>query len=49
MSGIWIKTIPEFNHDLDSLRGQHTEIVAGIGFVGSLSIPEDLNDFLHCF
>src|SRR5579863_1184932 len=49
LSGIWIKTVPEFDHNLNALFGRLAGVFVGIGFVGRLSTSENLNNFLHCF
>lgn len=49
LSGIWIKTVPEFDHNLNALLGRHAGVFPNIGFVGRLSIAENLDNFLHRF
>jgi hypothetical protein len=48
LSGIWIKAVPELDHQLDALSGRHARIFAGIGLVGRFKTPEDLYPFPHC-
>jgi hypothetical protein len=49
LSGIWIKAVPQLDHRLNALFGQHSDVFAGVGFVGGLSAVENLDKFLHSF
>ena len=44
----WIKTVPEFDHNLDTFSRQHANIFASIGFIGSLKAAKNLDNSLHC-
>jgi hypothetical protein len=34
LSGIWIKTVPEFDHNLDTLSRQYANVFASVIFIG---------------
>jgi hypothetical protein len=46
---VWIKTIPEFDHHLNTLLRQHTSVFASIRLVRSRSTLENPNYFLYRF